>query len=138
MIADDWIQKLNLQPHPEGGFYRETWRSDLNLPADAIPHGNPRSAGTSIYFLLPSGVRSNWHRVASDELWIFQFGDPLDLQMGQPDDFETLVLGPAGQMQSVVPANAWQAAESRGGNHGYTLVCCVVVPGFDFEDFEMI
>lgn len=134
-----WIERLGLQPHPEGGYYREVWRSDLTLPAEGLPHGAPRSAGTSIYFLLPAGVRSEWHRVASDELWIHQHGDDLDLWITDEPDAAPAPqdLGVNGELQLVVAANRWQAAQVRDGDHGYALVCCVVVPGFEFDDFEM-
>ena len=107
-----------------------------HLPADAIPHDSPRNAGTSIYFLLPAGVRSKWHRVASDELWIHQYGDSLELAIRGDEQHLTRV-GSDGELQAVVPAGHWQSAEVIDGEHGYALVCCVVVPGFDFADFEM-
>jgi predicted cupin superfamily sugar epimerase len=127
-------------PHPEGGFYREVYRSSLTLPAGSTPHDAPRSAGTSIYHLLPTGCRSKWHRViGSDELWIHQHGDDLDLQIAEDPEnaSEPRRLGVDGDMQLLVPADHWQAAEVREGPHGYALVCCIVVPGFDFADFEM-
>lgn len=137
------IDRLELEPHPEGGYFRETWRSDLVVPADALTpdHGGPRNAGTSILYLLPAGEVSARHRVVSDELWLFQHGDPLDLTIESPDGAasETFAVGatPECTFQKLVPAHHWQSAESQGGTAGYTLVACIVVPGFDFDDFEM-
>ncbi len=139
---DFLIDHLRLSPHPEGGYYRETWRSDLRLPAEALPdHGGPRSAGTAINYLLPRDEESALHRVCSDELWFFQLGDPLQLRIKEKlnADARALTLGcrPRDQLQVLVPADHWQSARSEGGPAGYTLVACVVVPGFDFADFEM-
>jgi predicted cupin superfamily sugar epimerase len=135
--ADSLIDTLELAPHPEGGYFRETWRSERVLELDE--YGGPRNAGTSILFLLPSGTRSRWHRVKkSDELWLWQSGDPLELTIG-PDresEAETFVLG-VDRFQAVVPGGWWQTAEPVDGPHGYALCGCVVVPGFDFADFEM-
>ena len=139
---DFLIDHLRLSPHPEGGYYRETWRSDLQLPAEALPaHCGSRSAGTAIYYLLPHDQQSALHRVCSDELWLFQLGDPLELRIQghRDEDARTLTLGcrPEDDLQRLVPANHWQSARSLGGPAGYTLVACIVVPGFDFADFEM-
>lgn len=132
------IEELKLIPHPEGGFYRETHRSAIVLPT--LPgYPGPRRACTSILFLLPAGVVSRWHRVASEELWLFHEGDPLTLAIRPSmtaDDIETHVLS-RHHLQACVPPNAWQQAEAGGGPHGYALVGCVVAPGFEFEDFEM-
>jgi predicted cupin superfamily sugar epimerase len=136
--AEELIATLGLQPHPEGGFFRELHRSSARVqPLDARPE---RTALTTIYFLLPAGHVSRWHRVASDEVWHFFDGDPLELFTMDPsgDACVRHVLGPiASQLQPecVVPANVWQAARSTGR---YTLVGCVVGPGFDFADFAML
>jgi predicted cupin superfamily sugar epimerase len=126
-----------LVPHPEGGFYRETWRSPVAL--GGLPRG-PRPASTAIYFLLPAGTFSAFHRVASDEAWHHYDGDPLDLHT--IDDGGTHAVVRLGRdfarderPQHVVPAGTWQAAVPRGER--YTLVGCTVAPGFDFADFEM-
>lgn len=138
-----WVERLGLEPHPEGGYFRETWRSELVLPGEVLTpsHGGERNAGTSILYLLPSGERSARHRVASDELWLFQAGDPLDLRIEDPDSGQErrvrLGLGEGQQLQALVPAGWWQSAGGVDGEAGYTLVGCVVVPGFDFADFEM-
>ncbi len=135
------IDRLQLQPHPEGGFYRETWRSDLYLPQSILPAEYPgdRSAGTAILFLLPTGHASQWHRVRSAELWFHQAGDPLELVIAETLDGATQIihLGRDYLFQSVVPQHHWQKARPIAGAAGYVLVACVVVPGFDFADFEL-
>lgn len=129
--AQQLIETLRLQPHPEGGYYRETHRSTQTVAA----HGGQRAAVTSILFLLPAGQRSRPHRVKSDEVWMHHQGDDLLLRIGN----QTVVLGqdaPA-HFQATVPADVWQSAEPLDGPHGFVLVGCVVAPGFDFQDFEM-
>jgi uncharacterized protein len=136
------IDRLQLQPHPEGGFYRETWRSDLCLPRSILPanYTGDRSAGTAILFLLPTGHFSRWHRVRSAELWFHQAGDPLELVMAENVDgaTQTINLGRDYTFQAIVPPNQWQKARPLPGEAGYALLACVVVPGFDFADFELI
>lgn len=121
------IRALGLQPHPEGGHYRETWRD--------VPPDGGRGAGTAILFLLRAGERSAWHRVDAAELWLWQAGAPLALRMAPGTRVR---LGPhsgAGEvLQGVVPAQCWQAAESLGA---WTLCSCVVAPAFEFAGFEM-
>lgn len=125
------IDALGLSPHPEGGWYRETWRAEA---ADGA-----RACGTAIYYLLEAGDVSHWHRVDAAEIWHWHAGAPLSLTLS-PDghDAEAHVLGPeilAGQRpQRLVPAGWWQCATSLGG---FTLVGCTVSPGFDFAGFEM-
>lgn len=133
---------LGLAAHPEGGWYRETWRSPVSFqPAG---YDGERATATAIYFLLAPGEESRWHRVRSTELWLWHSGGPLTLELGgsgpdPSDEPEVLTLGPkvaAGQHpQVVVPADAWQAARPAG--HEPVLVSCVVSPGFDFTDFEL-
>jgi uncharacterized protein len=136
------VDRLQLQPHPEGGFYRETWRSNLSLPQSILPDGytGDRSAGTAILFLLPTGHFSRWHRVRSAELWFHQAGDPLELVMAETLDGATQIinLGRDYAFQAIVPPDRWQKAKPIPGEAGYALVACVVVPGFDFADFELI
>ena len=130
--ADQIIAKLGLHPHPEGGWYRQTWVGpDLHIGT------NTRASGTAILFLLKAGERSHWHRVDADEIWIWNAGAPLLLSLGEtvardirmgPD-----VLG-EDQAQAVVPAGHWQAARSLGA---WSLVTCTVSPGFRFEGFEL-
>jgi uncharacterized protein len=131
------IELLGLAPHPEGGYFRETWRSPLVLAG--LPHGAPRSASTVIYFLLPAGSFSALHRVASDEVWHHYDGDPVELHVLEGRVHQTFVLGrdlARGQRpQHVVPAGAWQAAVPIGTR--WSLCGCTVAPGFDFADFEM-
>ncbi|QUL39275.1 cupin domain-containing protein [Erythrobacter sp. JK5] len=132
------IEQLQLAAHPEGGWYRETWRGQVDAPG--------RARGTAIQFLLKSNERSHWHRVDADELWLWQGGDPLDLMIADTDagPVRTLTLGPAFgtdcHLQGLVPAGAWQAAEPASPGDlaaGFTLVSCIVVPGFDFAGFEL-
>jgi len=136
--AKELIETLGLAPHPEGGFYREIWRAPQGVaPED---RRGARSALTAIYFLLPAGAVSRWHRVRSDEIWHHYEGAPLELLQIAPDEMrlERVRLGPldAGQAPvHCVPANGWQAARSLGA---YTLVGCTVGPGFDYADFEML
>ena len=125
------IDHLGLRPHPEGGWYAETWRHD--------PGAGDRAAGTAIYCLLAAGQRSHWHRVDATEIWHFYAGDPLRLRIHRGDGpTADVVLGTdlaAGQVpQAVVPPGAWQAAEPTGA---WTLVGCTVSPGFTFEGFEL-
>ncbi|WP_426574963.1 cupin domain-containing protein [Aquihabitans sp. McL0605] len=130
MDAGEVIERLGLAPHPEGGWYRETWR---DLPADG-----GRGVGSAIYFLLDAGERSQWHRVDAAEAWHHYAGAPLELAIAEGEHHEVVTLGPAidaGQEpQAVVPARAWQAARPVGG---WTLVGCTVSPAFDFSGFEL-
>ena len=138
--AADLIERLALRPHPEGGYYREIFRSGLGVrPEDDRPR---RDALTSIYFLLTGDTHSRWHRVTSDEVWCFLEGDPMELLMFEPGTTPSpraaFRLGPVdrGQRpQAVVPAGWWQAARPLGD---YVLVGCTVGPGFDFADFSMM
>jgi predicted cupin superfamily sugar epimerase len=136
--AADIVERLALVPHPEGGFYRETWRSQREVTGHP---GGVRAAGTAIYFLLPAGAFSAFHRVSSDEAWHHYDGDPVDLHLLDEADgrHSAITLGrdiAAGQVsQHVVPAGTWQAAVPRGDR--YALCGCTVAPGFEFADFEM-
>lgn len=142
----EWIDRLGLKSHPEGGWYRETFRSRVEWPREALPDGYPadRIAMTSILFLLPTGVRSRWHRVRSEELWMHHRGDDLRLGIAtvpnaSRDEVREIRLGQGASsvFQAVVPAAGWQEAEALPGDAGFALVGCVVAPGFEFEDFEM-
>ena len=142
--ARHWIDRLHLQPHPEGGYYRETYRAPLILPYAALPsHGGDRSASTAIYFLLAGDEFSAFHRIRSDELWHFYAGSGLLVHVITPaGEYEQLLLGnnaAAGeQFQTVVPAGCWFGSSLRDSSAGtYALVGCTVAPGFDFVDFEM-
>lgn len=129
--ARDLIDGLNLSPHPEGGWYRETWRADTTK--------GQRATGTAIYYLLEAGDFSHWHRVDATEIWHWYAGAPLVLTLSENGhDAEAQMLGPefaAGQNpQVIVPPGWWQTATSMGS---FTLVGCTVSPGFEFSNFEM-
>jgi uncharacterized protein len=133
---------LDLVAHPEGGWYRETWRSPVSFEPPG--YDGERASATAIYFLLGPDEESRWHRVRSTEIWLWHSGGPLTLELGGSgmdpyDEPEKLTLGPdvgAGQHpQAVVPAGAWQAA--RPASDRAVLVSCIVSPGFDFTDFEL-
>lgn len=131
MTADRIIASLDLQPHPEGGWYRQTWAADST--------DDERPSGTCIYFLLQQGERSHWHRVDATEIWLWHAGAPLVLSTAATAD------GPAtdrlltpdlsrGAPQLIVPEHHWQAAATTGA---YTLVSCTVSPGFRFQGFDL-
>lgn len=123
-------ERFDLQPHPEGGWFRETYRSAVSFQPDGYP--DRRASATAILFLLEPGESSAWHTVRSDEIWFWHSGGPLALSIGK--DSPPVVLS-ADNPQILVPAGEWQAAEPAGGEA--VLVSCVVSPGFDFADFHM-
>jgi hypothetical protein len=131
LTADDIIRLLGLQPHPEGGHFRETFRDPANVHAG-------RAASTAIYFLLRAGAVSRWHRVDAAEVWHWYAGAALSLAVVENQTRTTVRLGSAladgERPQAVVPAHAWQQAQSLGD---WTLVGCTVAPGFDFAGFEL-
>jgi uncharacterized protein len=134
--AANLIAALDLRPHPEGGWYRELWRG--------APGADGRAVATSIHFLLQAHERSHWHRVDAAEIWLWHAGDPLVLREASSDSgpVSAITLGPdhvAGHyLQHTIAPHHWQAAEAlAGGAHGYTLVSCVVAPGFDFAGFVL-
>lgn len=133
MTAEEIITKLQLMPHPEGGWYRQTWVAPCDQRSESRP------TGTCIYFLLREGEASHWHRVDATEIWLFHAGAPLILSLAENTS------GPAqdhlltpdltqGQPQIIVPQGHWQAARTTGA---YTLVSCTVSPGFQFQGFEL-
>ena len=130
-------EALDLLPHPEGGWFRETWRTSTPVAA----HGGERATATGIYFLLGVGEESIWHAVRSDELWLWHRGGPLELVLrgDAPTEENTILLGPDvehGQVpQALVPGGIWQAARPAGDQE--VLVSCVVSPGFDPADFSV-
>lgn len=132
LSAQDVIARLGLAPHPEGGWYRETWRATA---AEGV-----RPVGTAILFLLTAGQRSHWHKVDATEIWHFHAGAPLTLRTAATGEGPAAhrLLGPdldAGQSpQLIVPADHWQSAESTGD---WTLVGCTVSPGFSFDGFTL-
>ena len=134
---------LDLEPHPEGGWFKETWRSSIRIAPSE--YDGTRASATAIYFVLGPGEESRWHRVRSAELWLWHAGAPLSLALGgagaaPAPGGEVVELGPdlaAGQRpQAVVPAGTWQSARPVGA--GDVLVSCVVSPGFEFADFELL
>ncbi|MGC1498181.1 MAG: cupin domain-containing protein [Sulfitobacter sp.] len=129
MTPDQIIAHLNLAPHPEGGYFRQSW----------IAQNEGRATGTCIYFLLKAGQGSHWHRVDATEIWLYHAGAPLMLSLAETDAGPATehLLTPdlnAGEPQIIVPENHWQAARSTGE---YTLVSCTVSPGFRFEGFTL-
>jgi hypothetical protein len=143
MTAGEAVESLGLAPHPEGGFYRETYRSTEVLPRAALPErfAGPRRFSTAILYLLTEGAKSRLHRIASDELWHFHLGGPLELVEIAPDGtVETTILGTGIErgevLQKAVAAGRWFGARPRAGA-GWCLVGCTVAPGFDFADFEL-
>jgi predicted cupin superfamily sugar epimerase len=149
MTADDWIERLRLEKHPEGGWFRETYRSVESLPDVALPSRftvtHPLS--TAIYFLLHRGEFSALHRLKADEVWHFYAGSPLTLHVIAPDGALSGIAlgctaspgsGPGTSFQAVVPAGHWFGATLEGGSvDAFALVGCTVAPGFVFEDFEL-
>jgi predicted cupin superfamily sugar epimerase len=138
------ISHYNLLPHPEGGFFRQTYAATELIFKEALPERfeGDRSFSTAIYFLLPYGSFSAFHRIKSDEVWHFYEGCPLNIHVIHPNgDYECMKLGSnlnnGESYQLVVPANAWFASEPVGDPGSFALVGCTVAPGFDFSDFEL-
>jgi uncharacterized protein len=138
-----WIRKLQLEAHPEGGYFRQTYKAELQLPKAALPAGfaGSRAASTAIYFLLEQEHFSAFHRLRSDEMWHFYVGEPLAVHVIDPEgNYSTIVLGSnpeAGQvLQAVVRAGCWFASHVSDWKF-FAVVGCTVAPGFDFDDFEM-
>jgi len=132
----DRARELGLEPHPEGGWYRETWRSSVEV---VLPDGRRRASATLIWFLLPAGASSAWHRVTSDEIWLAHTGS-VRLELGgdgpRPMAREAVSVGSddGASTQALVPANTWQRTVPGLSD---ALVSCLVSPGFDFDDFEL-
>lgn len=135
MTAEDLIQSLGLKPHPEGGWYRETWR------ADAEP--GERAAASAVLYVLQPGQRSNWNRVDADEIWLWHGGDPLDVSIAESDAGPVWTTRLGGrvtqgeQPQLIVLAGWWESAEPAAGEAGYALISCIVAPAFEFSGFEL-
>jgi uncharacterized protein len=143
MIKDAayWIRKLELEPHPEGGYYRQTYRADLVLEGLPRRFSGPRAASTAIYFLLEGNDFSAFHRLQSDELWHFYVGAALTVHIIDADGhYWEIRLGgdpeAVAVFQAVVKAGCWFASQIEDGK-SFALVGCTVAPGFDFEDFEL-
>jgi len=138
-----WIERLRLEAHPEGGYFRQTYKAELVLPKAALPAGfmGARAASTAIYFLLEGKNFSAFHRLRSDELWHFYAGEPLVVHVIEPEGkYSVILLGrdlEEGQVpQAVVRAGCWFASHVADWE-SFAVVGCTVAPGFDFEDFEM-
>jgi uncharacterized protein len=141
--AQYWIEKLQLEAHPEGGYFRQTYRSEVLIAREALPAGftGPRAVSTAIYFLLEGKNFSAFHRLRSDEVWHFYAGEPLVVHVIDTDGkYFRIPLGQdpeEGQvLQAVVRAGCWFASHVADWK-SFALVACTVAPGFDFEDFEM-
>ncbi len=141
--AKYWIEKLQLEAHPEGGYFRQTYRSVVSIAEEALPAGfaGARAASTAIYFLLEEENFSAFHRLRSDEVWHFYAGDPLVVHVIEPEgNYSSILLGcdlEAGQvLQGVVRAGCWFASHVADWN-SFSVVGCTVAPGFEFDDFEL-
>ena len=142
MQWQDIVKHFNMQPHPEGGFYVETYRSAGSIPATALPEGwGEHNWSTGILFLLKAGDCSHFHRIRQDEMWHFYLGGPMRLAMLHPDGrYKEIILGQdilaKQSVQFTVPAGVWFAATPCAGS-AFSLVGCTVAPGFAFADFEL-
>jgi len=141
--AAEWVEHLELQPHPEGGYFKEVYRSAETIPMAGLPDrfAGPRNYATSIYFLLESHQFSTLHRIQSDEAWHFYAGSAITVhEIHSSGAARQLVIGPdvdnGESFQGVVPAGVWFGAQVLAPN-SFALVGCTVAPGFDFVDFEM-
>lgn len=136
--AATYIQDLNLQPHPEGGYYKETYRAERLV--DIASFNGTRNVSTAIYFLLEGNNKSHFHKIKSDELWFYHDGASLEIFVLSKTETTLIRLGKnianGEVLQAVVPANTWFASKVKN-NEGFVLVSCTVSPGFSFEDFEM-
>lgn len=140
------VMALGMEPHPEGGWYKEMWKANFQIPKPVLPdiYSGPRFAASSTYFLLHPGEFSEWHVVHSDELWLYHSGSPVELKLGgsgeKPGEETVIIVGAdveAGQHpQALVPGTVWQTARPLGDEP--VLVTCVVAPGFHFDDFKLI
>lgn len=137
-----WVNRFGLVKHPEGGYYKESYRSNERIQGSSLPDRYPDSRvfGTSIYFLLTNDSVSNFHRLRSDEIWHYHYGGTIKIHFIEESGFYThKLIGMAADddisFQVVIPRNTWFAAEVMTGNYG--LVGCTVSPGFEFEDFEL-
>ena len=140
--AQYWIEQLALLPHPEGGYYKETYRSQEEINSGSLPtrFNGARNFSTAIYFLLSSEDRSLFHRIKSDELWHFHKGSSLSIYVLSDNGIKIHLLGDnpvkGESLQVTIPANTWFGAQVNEPD-SYTLAGCTVAPGFDFNDFEL-
>ncbi len=137
MTGNEIIEKLKLEAHPEGGYYKETYRSELLIKND---QQKTRNVSTAIYFLLKDDEKSLFHRIQSDELWFFHQGEALEIVFIENNELKTIILGndiTNGEVpQAKIPAHVWFGSRIKNAS-GYALVSCTVAPGFDFLDFEL-
>jgi predicted cupin superfamily sugar epimerase len=135
MTADELIERLALASHPEGGWYRETWRAKS-------PPGE-RAAASAVYYVMQPGQKSRWNRVDADEIWLWHAGDPVDLYLAASDSEEPATVRLGGQVaksespQVIVPAGHWQSAAVAKGEAGFAFISCIVAPAFEFGAFEL-
>ncbi|MCL6683753.1 cupin domain-containing protein [Sphingomonas alba] len=135
MTADELIEALQLAPHPEGGWYRETWRAEATE--------GERAAASAVLYVIQPGQRSHWNRVDADEVWLWHAGDAVELRIAASDagPVRTVRLGgrvtDGEQVQAIIPAGQWQSAEPVGGAASYALISCIVAPAFEFRGFEL-
>lgn len=141
MNAQFWIKKLELTPHPEGGYYKRFYESQENHSCQ--DDRGVRPCMTSIWFLIPSGVKTKFHKIKSDEIWFFHSGNPICIECINIQNHKHLFFlsnngSKTSSLSGVVKAGIWFSSESLPGKDDYSLVSCVVAPGFDFEDFELM
>lgn len=133
MTADELIEALSLVPHPEGGWYRETWRAEAAE--------GERSTGSAVYYVIRPGQKSRWNRHDADEIWLWHGGDPIDVSMTGGGGKRTVRLGgrigEGERPQLIVPRGEWQSADPVPGEAGYSFISCIVAPAFDFSGFEL-
>ncbi len=136
MNAQYWVNQLDLLPHPEGGYYKETYRCADTLTV----HTEQRNISTAIYFLLEGSQKSHFHRIQSDELWFYHSGNTLEIIVLDEIGIHTILLGnnpdKGESLQAIIPAGKWFGSRVKN-QEGYALVSCTVAPGFDFHDFEL-
>lgn len=138
LTAEQYIEQLGLTAHPEGGYYKETYRSSGSSDFEGFE--GSRNFSTAIYFLLRETEKSHLHKIKSDEIWFYHAGNAIEIVVLTNERLQIITLGTAIEkgevLQYVVPANAWFGARMKD-NNGFGLVSCVVAPGFDFADFEL-
>jgi len=136
MGADELIEALDLAPHPEGGWYRETWRAEAAE--------GERAAASAVLYIIRPEERSHWNKVDAHEIWLWHSGDPIDVSVAESNAGPTQTVRLGGrvtegeQPQLIIPAGQWQSADpAPGGAAGYTLISCIVAPAFEFDGFEI-
>jgi len=143
ITVNDWIEKLNLTPHPEGGYFSEVYRSDEIIGNEALPerYKSPRCFGTSIYFLLQSGQFSAFHQLQSDETWHFYYGIPIEIFIIKPDGELNIITLGSDILNGQIPQYSISKLSIFGakpkGDAGFSVIGCSVYPGFDFADFKL-